>query len=74
MKLTSLPLIGALAVGGYAYAQTQPAPASGARGQEAVHPACKEPAQRMPPTFPRYRGQLRESQCGSGKAPKISTT
>jgi hypothetical protein len=47
MKLTSLVLIGALAVGGYAYAQTQPAPAGGARGQEAVHPACKEAAQRL---------------------------
>jgi hypothetical protein len=52
MKLTSLLLIGALAVGGYAYAQTQPAPAGGARGQEAVHPACKEAAQRVPPTYP----------------------
>jgi hypothetical protein len=45
MKLTSLLLIGALAAGGYAYAQSQPAPAGG--GKEAVPPACREAVQRV---------------------------
>lgn len=48
MKLTSLLLIGALAVSGYAQAQGQtPAPAGGASRQEAIPPACKQAAQRL---------------------------
>ncbi len=47
MRLTSLVLIGALAVGIHAQAQTTTAPAGGAKGQEAVHPACREAVQRL---------------------------
>ncbi len=43
MKLTSLVLIGALAVGIHAQAQTTPAPAGGTK----VPPACKEAVQRL---------------------------
>jgi hypothetical protein len=49
MKLTSLVLIGALLAGGYTQAQTSPPPSrtASASGAEAIHPACREAAQRL---------------------------
>ena len=47
MKLASLVVIGAFLAGGYTQAQTPSAPSRTASGSEAVHPACREAAQRL---------------------------